>query len=140
MSKQTASNVRSPRGREATLEDEAERHRAEVRVNLEQSRATFHSLLGSLKEADLPVRRPGSAWSVREVATHVVTSIENNPVLIGALRRGHDHLNLPVWVAEPVKRIYTWPGGAGRHPGDPHTALRRRLCAGSRAGRRNPGR
>jgi hypothetical protein len=89
------------------LEDEAERRRTEVVDSLEISRLAFQEVLGSLKEADLLVTRPGSGWSVREVAVHLISSIERTPTLIGRLRRGSDYLNLPLPIAEVVKRLYT---------------------------------
>jgi hypothetical protein len=89
------------------LEDEAERRRVEVVSSLEVSGVEFQQLLGSLKEADLHVKGPGSVWSVREVAVHVISSIEHTPTLIGRLRRGNDYLNLPLPIAEVVKRLYT---------------------------------
>ena len=94
-------------------EDEAERRRVEVVNSLEIARVEFQQLLGSLKEADLLVRRPGSVWSVREVAVHLISSIEHTPTLIGRLRLGKDYLNLPLPIAEVVKRLYT--GWAARN-------------------------
>lgn len=101
-------------GAEATMEHEAAGRRAQIRVSLEQSRVVFHELLGTLKEEDLRVKRPDSGWTVRDVATHIISSLEHTPVLMGGLRRGHNHLNLPLWIAEPVKRVYTWRGPAGQ--------------------------
>lgn len=92
----------------ATLEDEAERRRIEVVDSLEISRVAFQQLLGSLKEADMLVKRTGSGWSVRDVAVHLVSSIEHTPDLIDRLRRGNNYLNLPLPIAESVKRLYTW--------------------------------
>lgn len=89
-----------------------EQRRAEIRASLERSRVAFHGLLGSLQEADLHVSRPGT-WSVGEAAIHVVSSIERTPGLIGALRGGRDHLNLPLSIAEPIKRLYTWWAARG---------------------------
>jgi hypothetical protein len=85
----------------------AERRRVDVVDSLEISRVAFQQLLGSLTEADLLVKQPGSAWSVGEVAVHLISSIERTPDLIGRLRRGSDYLNLPLPIAEVVKRLYT---------------------------------
>lgn len=93
---------------EATIEDVAERRRVEVVDSLEISRVAFQQLLGSLKETDLLAKGTGSSWSVREVAIHLVSSIEHTPDLIGRLRRGKDYLNLPLPIAERIKRLYTW--------------------------------
>ena len=86
----------------------AERRRVDVVDSLEISRVAFQQLLGSLTEADLFVKQPGSVWSVREVAVHLISSIEHTPDLIARLRRGSDYLNLPQPIAEAVKRLYTW--------------------------------
>ena len=98
------STVRSGRREE----DAAARRRVAVVNGLEISRVEFQQLLGSLKEADLLVKRPGSVWSVREVALHLISSIEHTPTLIGRLRRDNDYLNLPLPMAEVIKRLYTW--------------------------------
>jgi len=45
---------------------------------------------------------------VREAAIHVVTSLEQVPALVGALRRGRDYMDVSPRIAEPVKRIATW--------------------------------
>ena len=97
---------------QAAVDNDAERRRVEIRASLERSRLAFHELIGSLQEADLQVSRPGT-WSVGEAAIHVVASIEQTPALIRALRGGHDHLNLPLSVAEPIKRLYTWWAARG---------------------------
>jgi len=100
--------VKSSKVRGGTMrEDEAARRRSEVEDSLEISRVAFQEVLGSLKEADLLVTRPGSGWSVREVAVHLISSIERTPALIGRLRRSSDYLNLPLPIAEVVKRLYT---------------------------------
>lgn len=108
MSNQRTPAVRGGSGSAATVEGDAEHRRAKTRASLEQSRVAFHELVGSLKESDLRVKRPGHGWSVREAAIHVISSIEQTPALIKALRRGHDHLNLPPPIAEQIKRLYTW--------------------------------
>jgi len=92
----------------ASEEIEAERRRVDVADSLAISRVAFEELLGSLKDADLLVKRPGSVWSVREVAVHLISSIERTPDLIGRLRRRDNYLNLPLSIAEPIKRLYTW--------------------------------
>jgi len=89
------------------LEDEAERRRSEVVDSLESSQVAFQMMLESLNEPDLLVTRPGSGWSVREVAVHLISSIERTPTLIGRLRRGSDYLNVPLPIAEVIKRLYT---------------------------------
>ena len=86
----------------------SERRRVDVADSLEISRVAFQQLLASLTEADLLVNRPGSAWSVRQVAVHLISSIERTPDLIASLRRGSNYLNLPPPIAEVVKRLYTW--------------------------------
>lgn len=90
------------------MEDAAERRRGEAAHDFETSRVAFQQLLASLKEADLLVKGPSSSWSVREVAVHLISSIEHTPELIGKLRHGKNYLNLPLPLAESVKRLYTW--------------------------------
>lgn len=87
--------------------DAARRH-AEIKSSLEQARAAFQALLGSLTEEDLAQERTGSGWGAREEATHVVISIQRVPRLIAALRRGDDYMNYPLPVFERLKRLYTW--------------------------------
>lgn len=97
---------------QAADDNVAERRRVEILASLERSRVAFHELLGSLQEADLRVSRPGS-WSVGEAAVHLVASIEQTPVLIKALRGGHDHLNIPQPIGEPIKRLHAWWSARG---------------------------
>ena len=85
---------------------------AHLRLRLEQSKAAFQQLLGSLSDKDLRINR-GSGWSVGEVATHVVGSMEDAPALISALRRENNRLNLPPRVSEPLKRVFTWSTARG---------------------------
>jgi hypothetical protein len=87
--------------------DEA-RRRAAIQSSLEQARSAFQEVLGSLTEDDLAQKRSGSGWCAREVATHVVTSIERVPPLIAALRQGEDYMNYPLAVLERLKRLHTW--------------------------------
>lgn len=82
------------------------RRREEIRADLERGRAAFREMLDSLSEADLG-RKSGSAWTVREIATHVVLAVEQVPALLGQLRYGRDHMNYPLRVFDPAKRAYT---------------------------------
>ncbi len=87
---------------------EAARRRADIQSSLTQARAAFQELLGSLTEDDLAQKRSGSGWGAREVATHVVSSIQRVPMLIAALRHGKDYMNYPLPVFERLKRLHTW--------------------------------
>ena len=89
-------------------EPTADSRRAEIRASLDEARACFHELLGSLSDADLGRKGSGSGWSAGEAATHIVSSLQDMPALIGNLRRSKNHLNVPLAVAEPVKRVATW--------------------------------
>jgi hypothetical protein len=102
-----------------------DRIRTELRSSLDEARSHFIQMLDSLSDEALSFRSKGSVWSVGEVATHVVLATERTPALIGALRRGHDYLNYPLRIVEPVKRIQVrWDSrGATRE------ALRRRAQA-----------
>lgn len=96
---------------------EAARRHAVIKTSLEQGRAAFQALLGSLTEDDLAQKGSGSNWGAREEATHVVISIQHVPRLITALRRGDDYMNYPLPVFEPLKRLNTWWEARGATPG-----------------------
>lgn len=93
---------------EASSEEELVRRRKEVRSSLEEAQAASLGLLMSLNEADLDRRASGSGWTVREVATHLVTSVERVPALIGALRIGQDYMSYPPSIFQWIRRVYTW--------------------------------
>jgi hypothetical protein len=97
------------------MQKSADHVRAEIRAGLEQARGAFTDLVGSLSKADLRIKAD-SGWSVGEVATHVVSSIEHAPGLIHALRRDRDYLNFPLPVTERVKRLITWWTARGATP------------------------
>lgn len=107
-----APSIRMAAGEGAPSMERDQGRRAQVGASLAQSSAAFHELLATLQEDDLSARRPGS-WSVGEAAIHVVGSVEQTPALIRALRRGRDHMNLPLAIAEPAKRFYTWYAAHG---------------------------
>lgn len=86
----------------------ADPRRSEIQASLDDARSAFHELLMSLEPDEFESRRSRSDWTVFETAVHVVASLERTPALIAALRRGKDYLNVPLPVAEPVKRIITW--------------------------------
>ena len=81
--------------------------RADIRSSLEQAHSAFHELLTSLNNEHLSLRS-GSGWGARDVATHLVISIERVPALIEALRRGHDYLNFPSPVFERLRGLHLW--------------------------------
>jgi len=86
----------------------ADPRRSEIQTALDTARSAFHELLMSLASEDFESRRSRSDWTVFEAAVHIVASLERTPALIGALRQGKDYLNVPLPIAEPVKRIVTW--------------------------------
>ena len=105
------------KGRPAPMLESADPVRAEIRADLEQARVAFADLVGSLSKADLRIKA-NSGWSVGELATHLVWSIEHTPALIHALRRDRDYLNLPLPLAERTKRLITWWTARDATPGE----------------------
>ena len=79
--------------------------RADIRSSLGQAHSAFHELLTSLSNEHLSLRAR-SGWCARDVATHMVISIERVPALIEALRRGHDYLNFPSPVFERLRGLH----------------------------------
>lgn len=90
----------------------ADQRRAKVQTSLNLAHAAFHDLLGSLTEDQL-AQRSATGWAAREVATHLVTSVERVPALIEALRHGRDYLNIPTPIFERLKHMQVW--WAARH-------------------------
>jgi hypothetical protein len=81
--------------------------RADIRSTLGQAHFDFNELLTSMNNEDL-TQRSRSGWCARDVATHMVISIERVPALIEALRRGHDYLNFPSPVFERLRGLHLW--------------------------------
>ena len=76
--------------------------RAQLRADLEATRAAFHRLLDAAAGARWHAKSATSAWTVGEVFEHLTWALEQLPKEIESARRGKGMFNLPKWIADPA--------------------------------------
>ena len=75
--------------------------RAQVRAELEATRAAFHRLV----EAAGPrwqEKSAATAWTVGEVLVHLTWALEYLPQEVAMARQGKGMFNMPQWIANPA--------------------------------------
>jgi hypothetical protein len=78
--------------------------RAELRAWLEETRMAFHTLVESLTDEEWDSKHTSTAWTVRELMSHMVDGLSRIPDAIDHARRGKQYLNLPPflnWLTHP---------------------------------------
>ncbi len=78
--------------------------RAALRARLEETRLAFHTLVESLTDEEWYRKHTSTAWTVRELITHIVDGLAHTPDAIDHVRRGKQFLNLPPflsWLTHP---------------------------------------
>ena len=69
-------------------------------------RDDYHRLVGSISPESLTSRTLNTHWSIAEMLTHMIQSIELIPQEIEAVRKGKNFLNVPPWVAGKANMLW----------------------------------
>ncbi len=80
---------------------------AALRAELAHTQTAFEAMLAVLSPAVWRRTGPASAWSVGEVVTHLIWSVEQLPREIAAARAGRGMFNMPRWLRDPLSLVYT---------------------------------
>jgi hypothetical protein len=89
----------------ATLSRTALADRTALRAQLEETRLAFHALVESLSDDEWDRKQTVTAWTVRELLSHIVDGLAHTPDAIDHVRRGKPFLNLPPvlnWLTHPA--------------------------------------
>ncbi|WP_069802389.1 DinB family protein [Thermogemmatispora onikobensis] len=79
--------------------------RSALCAQLEETRLAFHALVASLSEEVWHSKHTASAWTVRELLSHIVDGLAHAPDAIDHARHGKPFLNLPPflhWLTAPA--------------------------------------
>jgi DinB family protein len=79
--------------------------RTALRDRLEETRLAYHSLVEELSDEEWDSKRTATAWTVRELLSHIVDGLAHAPDAIDHARRGKPFLNLPPllnWLTHPA--------------------------------------
>ena len=79
--------------------------RAALRARLEETRLAYHTLAESLPDEAWESKQTATAWTVRELLSHIVDGLAHTPDAIDHVRRGKPFLNLPPflnWLTAPI--------------------------------------
>jgi DinB superfamily len=69
--------------------------RIALRARLEETRLAYHTLVESLTDEEWDSKQTATAWTVRELLSHMVDGLAHTPDAIDHVRRGKPFLNLP---------------------------------------------
>jgi hypothetical protein len=78
--------------------------RAALQARLEETRLAFHTLIESLTDEEWDSKHTSTAWTVRELLSHIVDGLAHTRDAIDHARRGKQFLNLPPflnWLTQP---------------------------------------
>jgi len=73
-------------------------NRAALRADLEATRTAFHALLDSIPAEAWRRKGDSTAWTVREIVTHLVHDIESIPQFVAHAKAGKNFLNMPSFI------------------------------------------
>ena len=76
-----------------------------LRARLEETRLAFHTLVEELSDREWDSKHTSTAWTVRELISHIVDGLAHTPDAIDHVRRGKQFLNLPPflnWLTHPI--------------------------------------
>jgi len=93
--------------------------RTYLHAQLEETRAAYHALMGSLTDSDWQRKTATTAWTVCEVVTHLADSLARMPEAIAHVRQGKNYLNLPSflnWLTHPANRWLVKWSARGQTP------------------------
>ena len=79
--------------------------RTALRARLEETRLAYHSLVEELSDEEWDGKHIATAWTVRELLSHMVDGLAHTPDAIDHVRRGKPFLNLPPvlsWLTHPA--------------------------------------
>jgi hypothetical protein len=76
--------------------------RAEIRSQWYAMRSEYHELVKSIPPAALKRASVDTRWSIAEILTHMILSIDLIPREIQSIRKGKDFLNLPGAMVAPA--------------------------------------
>ena len=82
--------------------------RAALRARLEETRSAFHALVESLSDEEWDSKHTATAWTVRELMSHIVDGLAHTPDAIDHARRGKQYLNLPPFLNWLTASINFW--------------------------------
>jgi len=68
------------------------------RSNLEATRTAFHELLDSIPPEAWQRKGTSTAWTVREIATHMAHDIEMVPKMVEHAKAGKNFINMPPFI------------------------------------------
>ena len=88
---------------------------AAIRSEIEQVRADYHELLGSLSADDWKKKSANAAWSVGQLMWHLGRGVEFFPQAVAFCRKGKAP-NPPMWIVNPVNVLITRWGSRGATP------------------------
>jgi len=89
----------------STTPSSASPDRALLRVQLEETRLSFHALIESLTDEEWYSKNTSTGWTVRELMSHIADGLAHTPDAIEHVRRGKQYLNLPPalnWLTAPI--------------------------------------
>ena len=69
--------------------------RTALRARLEETRLAYHTLVEELSDEEWDSKHTATAWTVRELMSHMVDGLAHTPDAIDHVRRGKPFLNLP---------------------------------------------
>lgn len=85
--------------------------REALRADLEATRTAFHELLNSVSSEEWQSKGRSTAWTVRELFTHLAHDMEFVPRLVEHAREGKDMLNMPSFLTGKINYLITrWMG------------------------------
>jgi hypothetical protein len=96
------------------VEQEALADRRSLRDQLAATRDGFHALLDLLSDDELRLQSGNPAWSVGEVLSHVVSSLELVPREVAGARRGKGMYNFPPFLRDRLNVIFTRRSARGQ--------------------------
>ena len=69
--------------------------RTALRARLEETRLAYHSLVEELSDEEWDGKQTATAWTVRELLSHMVDGLAHTPDAIDHVRRGKPFLDFP---------------------------------------------
>jgi hypothetical protein len=77
-----------------------------IRAGWHTMRNDYHALVGEIPPVSLRSRTIDTRWSIAEILTHMILSVDLVPQEIEAVRKGKDFLNVPPLIATTVNLVW----------------------------------
>jgi hypothetical protein len=78
-----------------------------IQADLEATRAAFHDLMAAVPPEAWQRQGATTAWTVRELATHMVIDLEFVPKMVAHARAGKNMLNFPSFIGDKINYLVT---------------------------------